>query len=216
MRGWSTCLPALTLGALVAAGSVPANAQSSNPSPGVTVKAHTSNDQILNLRRVAFEGGKTLNLIGRHRQRGVPRRTIPPNVIWTVSDRGPNFTCGDAKDIIGIRRHVLRRRQERPVYPVPELHSVDLPRRCCSTTAPSASPTSSRSRTATADPLSGMLNPLKRRVHRDAAGRHRRSPASGPPRRRCRRHRPAVRRHLLDRRRERAVDGPLLRPTDAS
>ena len=53
-----------------------------NPSSGVTVKAHTSNDQILNLRPVAFEGGKTLNLsvgIGS----GAFRNGDPPNVIWT-------------------------------------------------------------------------------------------------------------------------------------
>ena len=107
MRGWSTSLPVLALGALVAvgvaAGSVPANAQSSNSSLGVTVKAHTSNDQILNLRQVAFEGGKTLDLSvgigsGAFRAKG-----DPANIFYTVSDRGPNFTCGDAEDIIGIK-----------------------------------------------------------------------------------------------------------------
>ena len=69
----------------------------------MTVKAHTSNDQILNLRQVAFEGGKTLDLSvgigsGAFRAKGIRPASFTRSAI-----AGPNFTCGDAGDIIGIK-----------------------------------------------------------------------------------------------------------------
>jgi hypothetical protein len=112
------------MGALIATLSIgataaPASAQSPAQSP--TVTTYTSADSILNLRKVSFEGGKTLDLSvgigsGAFRAKG-----DPDTVFLTISDRGPNFTCGDAEDIIGVKGDKICGDIKRGrIYPVPE------------------------------------------------------------------------------------------------
>ncbi|MFO1069925.1 MAG: esterase-like activity of phytase family protein [Geminicoccaceae bacterium] len=63
---------------------------------------YPSADPKLALGQVAFDGGKTLDLTVGIGSGAFRRADRPANQFVTVSDRGPNFTCGDAKDIIGI------------------------------------------------------------------------------------------------------------------
>ena len=63
----------------------------------ITIREHLSDDTLLTLGSYGFDGGRTLDLTvgigsGAFRAAG-----DPPNMIWTVGDRGPNFTCGEAK-----------------------------------------------------------------------------------------------------------------------
>jgi hypothetical protein len=70
---------------------------------------------------VAFDGGRTLDLsvgIGSGAFRGP---SDPPNEFFTVSDRGPNFTCGDAEDIIGLKgERICGDIKRGRIYPRPE------------------------------------------------------------------------------------------------
>jgi hypothetical protein len=68
----------------------------------ITIKEHMSDDTLLELGTQTFDGGKTLKLtvgIGSGAFRGP---NDPPNGIWTIGDRGPNFTCGEAKNVTGV------------------------------------------------------------------------------------------------------------------
>lgn len=74
----------------------------------------------LSLGSFAFEGGKTLALtigIGSAAFRGV---TDPPNVVWTLSDRGPNIACSDAERVTGLpRERICAEARNGRIYPVP-------------------------------------------------------------------------------------------------
>lgn len=86
--------PALVLAGLIAL--APAS-----QAVGMDVKLLTTDDPLAGWRTVTYPGGTTAAYTiglgsGAFRHPG-----DPANVITVVSDRGPNFTCGDAKDIIG-------------------------------------------------------------------------------------------------------------------
>ncbi len=49
-----------------------------------------------------FEGGKTLNLTVGIGSSAFRRPDDPPNVIWTLGDRGPNIECKDMKEVAGV------------------------------------------------------------------------------------------------------------------
>lgn len=51
-------------------------------------------------------GGKTLNLFGGAGSGSFRGSVDPANVIWTVGDRGPNFTCDEAVDVLGLTAKV--------------------------------------------------------------------------------------------------------------
>lgn len=68
----------------------------------VATREYLSNDTMLTLGSYTFEGGKTLNLTVGIGSGAFRHPDDPPNVMWTLGDRGPNFTCGEAKGIAGI------------------------------------------------------------------------------------------------------------------
>lgn len=74
----------------------------------------------LSLGSYRFEGGRTLDLsigIGSAAFRGP---TDPPDVVWTVSDRGPNIACSDAERITGIARATIcAAAPNGRIYPLP-------------------------------------------------------------------------------------------------
>jgi hypothetical protein len=67
-----------------------------------TITVYGSDDPKLAMGTMSVPGGKTRTLnvgIGSGAGR---RATDPAMTFWTISDRGPNFTCGDAKDVLGV------------------------------------------------------------------------------------------------------------------
>ena len=66
------------------------------------VEVYDSHDPKLQLGKVAFAGGKTLHLTAGIGSSAYRRPDAPPNVFVTLSDRGANFPCGDAQEIIGL------------------------------------------------------------------------------------------------------------------
>ena len=67
-----------------------------------TVEVFASDDPALRLETVAFAGGRTLDLSVGIGSAAFRRADEPDGTFWTLGDRGPNFTCGDAEAIIGI------------------------------------------------------------------------------------------------------------------
>lgn len=67
-----------------------------------TVQVYQSHDPKLVLGDVAFAGGKTLHMTAGIGSSAYRRPDAPPDVFVTLSDRGANFPCGDAKEIIGL------------------------------------------------------------------------------------------------------------------
>jgi hypothetical protein len=85
----------------------------------ITIREHRSDDTLLMLRPYSFEAGKTLDLtvgIGSGAFRGP---NDPPNTIWTVGDRGPNFTCGEAKSVAGVVPPACGEVKNGRIYPLP-------------------------------------------------------------------------------------------------
>ena len=124
----------------------------------VTVLTHE--DPAQRLPRVVMPDGKVLDYsigIGsgafRHPQ-------DPPNVIWTVGDRGPNMTCGEAGNLLSKDIAELCRKQRNGrVYPmpgyVPSIYKVELDIAAKRFRVLETIPVKTRS----GKPISGLLNP---------------------------------------------------------
>jgi hypothetical protein len=64
----------------------------------VTIRTYPSDD--IALIGLHAEGGKTLNH-GRHGSSAFRRPNDPPNLIWTLGDRGPNIACSGRSEMTG-------------------------------------------------------------------------------------------------------------------
>lgn len=59
-----------------------------------------SDDTLLKLGPYSFDNGKTLNLTVGVGSAAFRHPSDPPNVMWTLGDRGPNFACSEAKGVM--------------------------------------------------------------------------------------------------------------------
>lgn len=124
-----------------------------------TLTSYTSTDPKLALGTMSVPDGKTRELnvgIGS----GAGRRAgDPPMTFWTISDRGPNFTCGDVEDVFGVDGKTICGDGKGRIYPQPD-YSPSISRI-----------TLKDDRTFTVDavlplrdgdgkPVNGLLNPL--------------------------------------------------------
>ncbi len=78
-----------------------------------------ADDPILKLGRVAYPGGKTLDLSVGIGSAAFRRAGDPPDIVYTLSDRGPNFTCDDVPAITGLSAESLCKGVKGRLYPVP-------------------------------------------------------------------------------------------------
>jgi len=115
----------------------------------------------LSLGRFAFEGGKTLDLtigIGSAAFRGP---ADPPDVIWTVSDRGPNIACSQAEAITGLARdRICAAARNGRIYPLPHYAPSIYRLRLDTATGLFHVTDVIALRTIDGTPIDGMLNPL--------------------------------------------------------
>lgn len=85
------------------------------------VQVLTSKDPKLAWKSVALPNGKTGAYTHGIGSGAFRHPTDPPNVIWTVGDRGPNFTCSEGQAIVGKELADLCRKQKNGrIYPTPE------------------------------------------------------------------------------------------------
>ena len=74
----------------------------------------------LTLGSVAFEGGRTIAFSIGIGSGAFRSRHDPPDVVWTVSDRGPNIACAQARAITGVpRERICAAATNGRIYPVP-------------------------------------------------------------------------------------------------
>jgi hypothetical protein len=80
----------------------------------------TSEDPMLRLGRFTFPGGKTLDLSVGIGSAAYHRPGDPADIVYTLSDRGPNIACSEAEAFTGLARNTIcaEDRQGR-IYPVP-------------------------------------------------------------------------------------------------
>lgn len=85
----------------------------------ITLRDYRSDDTLLNMGRHRFDNGRTVNLTVGIGSGAFHHPDDPPNVIWTIGDRGPNLTCGDLKHIANIELPVCREVRNARIYLAP-------------------------------------------------------------------------------------------------
>ena len=85
----------------------------------VTARYHYSDDTLLSMGSYTFEGGKTLHLTVGIGSGAFRHPNDPPNVLWTVGDRGPNIACDEMKHIAGVELGACGEVRNGRVYPTP-------------------------------------------------------------------------------------------------
>jgi hypothetical protein len=145
------CRAALILGLL---------ASSAAHADSIEARFVYSDDTLLALGTYSFEGGKTLNLTvgigsGAFRHPG-----DPPNVIWTVGDRGPNIACSEMKGIAGVDFAPCKGVRNGRVYPTPA-YSPSIYRVLLTADGKFRVTDVITLKDRDGRPLSGLLNPLK-------------------------------------------------------
>lgn len=126
----------------------------------IQARYYYSDDTLLRMGPFTFEGGKTLNLtvgIGSGAWRG-PKD--PPNVIWTIGDRGPNIACSEMKTIAGMDFAPCKGVRNGRVYPTPS-YSPSIYRVMLTDDGTFRVTDVVTLKDRDGHPLSGMLNPLK-------------------------------------------------------
>jgi hypothetical protein len=86
-----------------------------------SVKIYSSDDAILGLRTMHFEGGKTVKFSVGIGSGAYRHPKDPANMFLTVSDRGPNFPCSQAKKVLGLDgKKLCAGVKKARIYPVPD------------------------------------------------------------------------------------------------
>jgi hypothetical protein len=85
----------------------------------IAVREYRSDDTLLALPPYAVQGGKTLPLTVGIGSSAFRHPSDPPNVIWTMGDRGPNITCSEMKSVAGVELAGCRDVKSGRVYPTP-------------------------------------------------------------------------------------------------
>jgi hypothetical protein len=133
------------------------------------IQVLTSKDPNLVWKSVTLPDGKTANYTLGIGSGAFRHPADPPNVIWTVGDRGPNMTCGDAAKLIGKDvAEACRKLKGGRVYPTPEyvpaIYKVELDRAGGTFKLIDTIPLKTKSGKA----ISGLLNP-QTKATRDTA-----------------------------------------------
>ena len=85
----------------------------------ISLREYQSDDTLLNMGRFRFENGRSVNLSVGIGSGAFRHPEDPPNVIWTVGDRGPNLTCGDLKSIANTDIPACRDTKNARIYLAP-------------------------------------------------------------------------------------------------
>ena len=125
-----------------------------------TITVYGSDDPKLAMGSLSVPGGRTRTLnvgIGSGAGR---RATDPAMTFWTISDRGPNFTCGDAKDVLGVDgKTICGDVKGGRIYPQPD-YSPSIYRITLKDDRTFTVDTVLPLRDGQGKPVNGLLNPL--------------------------------------------------------
>jgi hypothetical protein len=84
----------------------------------VTIRTYLSDDTLLRIGPYTAEKGRTLNLTVGIGSSAFRRPDDPPNMMWTLGDRGPNIACSDMKETTGVEL-TCREVKNGRIYPTP-------------------------------------------------------------------------------------------------
>lgn len=126
------------------------------------IQRFTSDDPLNAWRSVTYPGGKTAKFTVGIGSAAARNPKDPPNSVYVMSDRGPNFTCGAAKKIIGAASQPLcggvkhGRFYPTPDY-TPSIYRLELDRAAGTFAIKDVISL----KTASGKAISGLLNPQK-------------------------------------------------------
>ena len=95
--------------------ALPASAVASD----IAVREFRSDDTLLTMARYRFDNGRLLNLSVGIGSGAFRHPDDPPNVMWTVGDRGPNLTCGDFKSVAQMELPACRETKNARIFLTP-------------------------------------------------------------------------------------------------
>jgi hypothetical protein len=84
----------------------------------ISIRTYLSDDTLLRTGPYTPEGGKTLNLTVGIGSAAFRHPSDPPNVMWTLGDRGANIECREMKALTGVELGCGEVKNSR-VYPTP-------------------------------------------------------------------------------------------------
>jgi hypothetical protein len=145
----SHCIAAFFFGVLAA-----------SPAGAADVRFIYSDDTLLTLGTYTFEGGKTLNLTVGIGSAAFRHPSDPPNVVWTLGDRGPNIACSEMKGIAGLDFEPCKGVQNGRIYPTP-LYTPSIYRVMLMDDGTFRVTDVITLKDRDGRPLNGLLNPLK-------------------------------------------------------
>jgi len=126
----------------------------------IRMQAYTSDDTLLRIGPFSFEGGRTLNLTVGIGSSAFRHPSDPPNVVWTLSDRGANIACSDMRETTGVDLPACREFPNGRVYPTPS-YSPSIYRVQIGSEGTFRVTDVITLKDRDGNPLSGILNPLK-------------------------------------------------------
>lgn len=85
----------------------------------ISTREYRSDDTLLMMGRHRFDNGRTINLSVGIGSGAFRHPDDPPNVFWTVGDRGPNIGCGEFKQIAQMELPACRETKNGRVYLTP-------------------------------------------------------------------------------------------------
>lgn len=83
-------------------------------------KVFETKSAINNLSTVMVDGGKARDLTVGLGSGAYRRPGDPANMFYAVSDRGPNFVCGDVETVLGVSADQVCKGQKVRIYPTPD------------------------------------------------------------------------------------------------
>ena len=103
----------LSLAALVGLSALAAAASD------ISIREYRSDDTLLAMGRYRFDNGRTVNLSVGIGSGAFRHPDDPPNVIWTIGDRGPNVACGEFKSVAQMELPACRDTKNGRIYLAP-------------------------------------------------------------------------------------------------
>src|SRR5688572_27157259 len=85
----------------------------------ISTRDYRSDDTLLRMGPYRFDNGRIVNLSVGIGSGAFRHPDDPPNVIWTVGDRGPNIACGEFKQIAQMEMPACRETKNGRIYLAP-------------------------------------------------------------------------------------------------
>lgn len=152
---------------------LPFGMQPALAAPEITVL--TSEDPILGLGRFTFQGGKTMELSVGIGSAAYHRPGDPADIVYMLSDRGPNIACSDAESFTGLpRAQICAEDRNGRIYPVPSYSPTLYGVRLLPEQGRFRVFDSIALKTRDGRPITGLTNPLRGRTEQPLDGQGRR------------------------------------------